>query len=63
MFDPLEPIEPPEPQYTVTVTAEPVRENPNTGDNSHLTLWFALLAVSAAGVIGTGVHSKRRRSS
>ena len=51
---------------------KPVEENPNTGalDNvpqtgggSSLTLWFALLAISAAGVIGTGVYCKRRRSS
>lgn len=38
-------------------------KSPNTGDNSNLALWFALLAVSAAGVAGTGVYSKRRRSS
>ena len=37
--------------------------SPQTGDNSNLALWLALLAVSAAGVIGTGVYSKRRRSS
>ncbi len=37
--------------------------SPQTGDNSNLTVWFALLAVSAAGVMGAGVYSKRRRSS
>ena len=37
--------------------------SPQTGDNSNLAVWFALLAVSAAGVIGAGVYSKRRRSS
>lgn len=37
--------------------------SPQTGDNSNLTVWFALLAVSAAGVMGVGVYSKRRRSS
>ena len=42
---------------TVTVTS------PQTGDNSNLAVWFALLAVSAAGVMGAGVYSKRRRSS
>ena len=36
--------------------------SPQTGDNSNLALWLALLAVSAAGVIGTGVYSKRRRN-
>ena len=48
---------------TYTKSAQPAENNPNTGDSSNLTLWFALLAVSAAGVISTGVHSKRRRSS
>ena len=37
--------------------------SPQTGDNSSLTVWFALLAVSAAGVMGAGVYSNRRRSS
>ncbi|MDD6236137.1 MAG: hypothetical protein PUB00_02025, partial [Clostridiales bacterium] len=36
---------------------------PGTGDNSNPALWFALLAVSAAGAVGTGMYSKRRRSS
>ena len=45
--------------YTKSTT-EP--GTPDTGDNGNLTLWLALLAVSAAGVIGTGVYSKRRRS-
>lgn len=35
---------------------------PQTGDNSNLTLEFAMLVVSAVGVIATGVYSKRRRS-
>lgn len=34
-----------------------------TGDNSNLMLWLVLLAVSATGVIGTGVYSRRKRSS
>ena len=39
-------------------------ENPtNTGDNSNSAPWLALLAVSAAGMIGTGVYSKRRIAS
>ena len=37
--------------------------SPQTGDNSNLAVWFSLLAVSAAGVMGAGVYSKRRRSS
>ena len=50
-----EPTEPSKP-------TEPTTNIPSTGDNSNPALWLALLAVSAAGVIGTGVHSKRRRS-
>ena len=37
--------------------------NPQTGDNSNLFLWIALLFAGGFGVIGTGVYSKRRRSS
>lgn len=36
---------------------------PQSGDNSNLALWLVLLAVSAAGGIGTGVYSKRRKIS
>ena len=45
--------------YTKSTT-EP--GTPKTGDNSNFALWLALFAVSAAGVIGTGVYSRRRRS-
>ena len=58
--------------YTKTVTepTEPTESNPNTGattspqagDNSNLTLWLTLLAVSVAGLIGTGAYGKRRIS-
>lgn len=48
--------------YTKSTT-EPTENNPGTGDNSNPALWFALFSVSAAGVIGTGVYGKRRRSS
>ncbi|MDO4486449.1 MAG: hypothetical protein Q4C46_07680 [Bacillota bacterium] len=37
--------------------------NPKTGDDSNLTLWLTLLALSAAGAGGTCVYSRRRRSS
>lgn len=54
-----------------TGTTKPTSNTPTTnattsvqtGDNSNLMLWLVLLAVSAAGVIGTGVYSRRRRSS
>ena len=50
--------------FTNTYTKSTTKPGtPETGDNSNLTLWVALLVVSAAGVIGTCVYSKRRRSS
>ena len=47
--------------YTKSTT-EPAEDNPSTGDISNPALWFALFAASVAGVIGTGVYSKRRKS-
>lgn len=35
--------------------------SPKTGDNSHLGLWLALSVVSAGGVIGLTVYSRKRR--
>lgn len=35
--------------------------SPQTGDNSNLLLWVALLFVSGAGVIGATVYSKKKR--
>ena len=60
VFDPLEPIEPPEPQYTVTVTAEPVRENPDTGDNSIFVLGGLLLLAVGAAAVTKAVCRKRK---
>ena len=37
--------------------------NPKTGDDSNLTLWLTLLALSAAGAGGTCMYSRRRRRS
>lgn len=34
---------------------------PQTGDNSNLALWFALLFVSGIGILGTTVYNKRKR--
>ena len=51
---------------TFTVNAKSVVDNdtnsPQTGDNSHMALWFALLLVSGAGVIGTTVYGKKKRA-
>lgn len=38
-------------------------DSPQTGDNSNLALWFVVLVVSTLGAIGTGMYSKRKRSS
>lgn len=35
--------------------------NPQTGDDSNLWLWFAVLFVSGAGIFGTTVYSKRKK--
>lgn len=35
---------------------------PQTGDNSNLALWFAILFVSGVGMLGTTVYSKRKNS-
>ena len=36
-------------------------DSPKTGDNSHLTLWLALSAISAGGIIGLTVYSRKRK--
>lgn len=50
---------------TFTVKAKPAvdddTESPQTGDNSHMPLWFALLFVSGAGVIGTCLYGKKKK--
>ena len=37
-------------------------DNPQTGDNSMIWLWIALLFVSGAGVVATTVYGKKRFS-
>ena len=36
-------------------------KTPQTGDNSNLALWFAVLFISCGGVIGVTVYSRRRK--
>ena len=36
-------------------------DSPQTGDNSHMALWIALLAASVFALAGTAVYSKRKR--
>ena len=64
--DPVTPTEPTKPTDPVTPT-EPTNPtnivSSKTGDNSNLALWIALLFVSGAGIAGTIVFRKRRKSS
>ncbi len=50
---------------TFTVKAKTAVDNdtdsPQTGDNSNMALWIALLAASVFGLAGTTVYSKRKR--
>ena len=48
--------EPTKPGTDTKPDTKPGKDNPATGDNSHMALWFALLLVSGAGVIGTTVY-------
>ena len=46
-----------------TDTSKPaVSQSPQTGDNSNLALWFAILFVSGVGILGTTVYKKRKNS-
>lgn len=45
---------------TTTPTGNKDTTSPQTGDNSNLLLWVALLFVSGAGVIGATVYSKKK---
>ena len=47
--------------YTVPKPAQNP-SNPQTGDASTLGLWFALMLASGSGVIGTTVHSRKKKT-
>lgn len=46
---------------TTTPTGGKDTTSPQTGDNSNLALWFAILFISCGGVIGVTVYSRRRK--
>ena len=54
--------EPTKPGTDTKPDTKPGKDNPATGDNSHMALWIALLFVSGAGVIGTTVYGKKKRA-
>ena len=62
--NPAEPTDPTKP----TDTTKPSETNsdigvtsPQTGDNSHLVLWIALLAAGVFGIVGITVYSREKR--
>ena len=54
--------EPMKPGTDTKPDTKPGKDNPATGDNSHMALWIALLFMSGAGVIGTTVYGKKKRA-
>lgn len=54
--------EPTKPDTDTKPDTKPGKDNPATGDNSHMALWIALLLVSGAGVIGTTVYGRKKRA-
>lgn len=53
-YKPTEPTEPTDPDKGDT-------DSPQTGDNSNMVLWIALLFVSGAGLFGATVYSRKRK--
>ena len=44
------------------IPATGTTSSPQTGDNSHMWLWIALLFVSGAGLVGTTIYGRKRRT-
>ena len=59
--------DPTEPGTTEPGTTEPGKpadpQSPQTGDNSMMGLWIALLFVSGVGVVGTTIYSRKKKYS
>lgn len=58
--DPSKPEEPSKPTESNPDTGAP--DSPQTGDNSMMALWIAVLFVSGFGVVTTAVYGKKRKS-
>ena len=54
-----EPTKPNEPTKPDTDNTD---KEPQTGDNSNMALWIALLFVSGVGIAGTTVYSKKKKA-
>ena len=46
-----------------TVSVQTVVESPQTGDNSMMALWIAVLFVSGIGVMGTTIYIRKKKYS
>lgn len=60
--EPTDPAVPTEPTKPGDTTKPENPDSPQTGDNSMMPLWIALLFVSGAGVAGTTLYSRKRKS-
>ena len=60
--EPTDPAVPTGPTKPGDTTKPENPDSPQTGDNSMMTLWIALLFVSGAGVAGTTLYSRKRKS-
>ena len=59
--EPTEPVESSEPTEPVE-SSEPTKPaTPETGANSNIFLWIALLFVSGCGIFGAAIYGKKKR--
>ena len=63
--DPVEPTDPSKPEEPIKPTkSNPdtgAPDSPQTGDNSMMALWIAVLFVSGVGVVGTTIYSRKKK--
>ena len=60
--EPTVPSNPEEPTKPTNPTKPENHDSPQTGDNSMMALWIAVLFVSGFGVVSTAVYGKKRKS-
>ena len=60
--DPIKPTNPSKPDDTTKPgSTNGSEKSPQTGDNSNMMLWFAVLFVSGFGVLGTVIYGKKKK--